>query len=272
MPEIAEVETVKRILQKKVIGKTITAVEIIYPKTVINDLEEFKSKIINQTITDVQRQGKWLIFEMTDLYLLSHLRMEGRYQLKKADEPILKHEHVILYFNDGTCLKYADSRKFGRMMLVDKQDLHQVKELNKLGIEPLTGRLTEDYLLTKFKHRRLPIKSLLLDQTIISGLGNIYANEVLFAAKINPWRLGNTITNKEMTSLIKETDRIIEEAIKMGGTTIHSFAAEDGVFGNYQDKLQVHGRLNKPCNICQTLIKKDKINGRGTYYCPKCQK
>lgn len=272
MPEIAEVETVRRTLRNKIVNKKIIKVNLIYDKTISTDKKEFQENILNQSIVDILRRGKWLIFELDDYYLLSHLRMEGKYFLKDSNDEIVKHEHVIFSLNDGSDLRYHDTRKFGRMLLAKKELIKEINELNKQGYEPNDDNLTAEYLLAKFKNKTLPIKSILLDQTIISGLGNIYANEVLFQAKINPLKKGKDLTKRDCQKIINASNQIIAKAIEMGGTTIKSYTSSLGVTGNFQQYLKVHKRDKEPCYQCGTLIKNIKVNGRSTYYCEKCQK
>ncbi|HIS18412.1 MAG TPA: DNA-formamidopyrimidine glycosylase [Candidatus Coprovivens excrementavium] len=271
MPEIAEVETVRQTLKKRILNKKIKNVNVLYERIIESDLEEFKKNLIGLEFKDILRKGKWLLFDIGDYYLCSHLRMEGKYFIKKHDEVIDKHEHVIFSFEDGTDLRYHDTRKFGRMNLVLKDKLDTVEGVRKQGIEPIDSNLTKEYLYEKFHKKKLPMKTLLLDQTIISGLGNIYADEVLFGARIKPMRLGNTITLEECDKIVKSSREIIEEAIKCGGTTIRSYTSSLGVTGRFQQNLMVHKRENEECKICHSLIKKIVIGGRSTYYCEKCQ-
>ncbi len=272
MPEIAEVETVRNTLKKKILHKKIIDINIIYGKIIENDLEEFKKILIGKEFIDIKRKGKWLMFELDDYYLLSHLRMEGKFFLKNSDEEIAKHEHIIFTFADNTDLRYHDTRKFGRMNLVKKEDILKVEAIKKQGYEPLSKELTKDYLYNKINNKHIPIKTLLLDQTIISGLGNIYANEVLFYAGINPSRHGVSITLLECEKIIKASNEVIKKAIECGGTTIKSYTSSLGVTGRFQQYLAVHKRENEPCIHCGTPINKVKIGGRSTYFCPKCQK
>lgn len=272
MPEIAEVETVRNTLKKQILHKRIKEVKILYEKMIEGKKEEFKENLIGDEFIDIKRRGKWLIFELNNHYLLSHLRMEGKYFLKTEQEPIEKHEHVIITFLDNTDLRYHDTRKFGRMSLIKKEELETNEKIKKQGYEPGEKDLTVEYLLNKFKNKNIAIKTLLLDQTIISGLGNIYANEVLFASNINPFKKGKEITKVEVKRIINSSNKIIKKAIELGGTTIKSYTSSLGVTGRFQQELMVHKKENEECKICHTLIKNDKINGRSTYYCPCCQK
>ena len=229
------------------------------------------------TFQEILRRGKWLIFDLGEYYLCSHLRMEGKYFIKKHEEPIDKHEHVIFELDDGYDLRYADVRKFGRMDLVKRELLDTVEGVNKQGREPVDNdlakdQLTKEYLYEKFHDKKLPLKELLLDQTIISGLGNIYADEVAFGARLNPLKEGKDITLKDCEIIIDSAREIITKAIEEGGTTIRSYTSSLGVTGNYQNFLMVHKREGEPCKMCGTEIKRIKVGGRSTYFCPKCQK
>lgn len=272
MPEIAEVETVRQTLRKKILGKRIKNINILYERIIETDLNEFKTKLIGLSFDDILRKGKWLLFSIGDYYLCSHLRMEGKYYLKNHNDTIEKHEHIIFTFEDDTDLRYHDTRKFGRMALIAKDQITNYLPVSKQGLEPIDSKLTKEYLYNKIKSSNISIKTLLLDQTIISGLGNIYANEVLFSSQINPFQKGKETTIQDCQKIITSSKKIITEAIKCGGTTIKSYTSSLGVIGTYQTHLMVHKRENAPCKICHTKIEKEFINGRSTYYCPKCQK
>lgn len=272
MPEIAEVETVRNTLKNRILGKKIKKVKINYAPIIQSDVKEFERILPGLTFKDINRIGKWLIFELGEYCLLSHLRMEGKYFLKSIAEKVEKHEHIIFEFTDDTTLRYHDTRKFGRMILVPKDKLAEVEAIKKQGIEPNSPDLTKEYLFAKLKKKNIPIKTILLDQTIISGLGNIYANEVLFASKINPLKKGSEITLADCEKIKNSAGKIIMQAIKDGGTTIRSYTSSLGVTGLFQTKLMVHKREGEPCRICQTPIENIKVGGRSTYYCPKCQK
>ena len=271
MPELAEVETVRRTLKKKILHKKIVKVDIYYPNMIESDINEFKN-IVGSEFIDIHRKGKWLIFELNNYYLLSHLRMEGKYFIKDIEQPLEKHEHIVFTFIDNTDLRYHDTRKFGRMNLIKKENINNIESLNKQGFEPNSKQLTKEYLYNKISKKNLHIKTLLLDQTIISGLGNIYADEVLFESKINPLKKGNEITIEECQKIIDASGKIIKKDIENGGTTIRSYTSSLGVYGHYQDYLKVHKRENEKCKNCDNIIKRIKVNGRSTYYCSNCQK
>lgn len=267
MPEGPEVETVRRTLKHFVLHRTITKVTVRYPKIIDGDTEAFVQAVTNQTIEDIRRKGKYLIFILDDVAFISHLRMEGKYNIKPADTLYQKHDHIIFHLDDGTTLRYNDTRKFGRMKLVDKDHYLEVLPLSKLGPDPFSATFEEVY--PKIHQSHLPIKTLLLDQSLMCGIGNIYANEICFAMKMDPRTRASRLSKKRVKELIVVTRQILEEAIKQGGTTIHSFDA-NGITGLFQVKLKVHAQTT--CQECGSPIKKIQLNGRGTYFCPVCQK
>lgn len=272
MPELPEVETVKETLKRLVLNKKITNVIINYPNIIeYPSSDEFKKKIINQTIIDMKRRGKWLMFELNDYYLLSHLRMEGRYYFKEKGDESLKHEHIIFELDKKYELRYIDARKFGRMHLLLKDNIEDVRPLNELGLEPWDNKLNIKYLSEKYKNKKLPIKTVLLDQSIIVGIGNIYADEILFLSKINPLKKANDLLDKDLENIIKYTREVLEQAIKGGGTTIKSYESSEGVHGRFQTNLLVHNHEGDLCKTCGSKIIKIRVGGRGTYYCPTCQ-
>lgn len=271
MPELPEVETVKETLKKKILNRTILSCQIHYPNIVASpNKEEFEYQIQNQKIWDIKRRGKWLQFVLDDYFLLSHLRMEGKYFLKSPKEERLKHEHVTFFLDSKEELRYHDTRKFGRMYLIKKEMIDDCKPLKQLGLEPWDESLTTSYLLSQYKKKKLPIKTVLLDQSIIAGIGNIYADEILFLSKINPYKVTNTLTKKDCMNIITNTKQVLEKAIALGGTTIRSYTSSEGVHGRFQNELFIHGK--ESCSLCGLSVKKDFIGGRGTYYCEKCQR
>ena len=272
MPELPEVETVRRGLLDKVLNRVIKGIRVNYPKIIeYPSISLFKKEIVGQKINDISRYGKWLIFVLDDFYLLSHLRMEGKYFIKSSKDVDLKHEHVIFELDDKTELRYMDVRKFGKMHLIPKDKIKEIGPLRELGLEPWDENLTLEYLQDKFSKKRLPIKSVLLDQSIIVGIGNIYADEILFLAKINPYTRAMDLNDDSIKNIIKYTRIVLEEAIKAGGTTIRSYSSVNGIHGMFQQNLNVHSRSGEACPVCGSEVIKVKIGGRGTYYCNKCQ-
>lgn len=270
MPELPEVETVKETLKKHLLGNKIIDVNINYDKIIeYPTSDEFKRLIIGEKINDIKRRGKWLMFDLDRYYLLSHLRMEGKYFIKTKNEEHSKHEHIIFCLDDNRELRYLDTRKFGKMHLIKKDEVLDRKPLNELGKEPWDETLTTSYLKEKYKNKKLPIKTVILDQSIIVGIGNIYADEILFLSKINPLKKANELNDSDLINIIKYTKEVLEKAIKQGGTTIRSYESSEGVHGRFQQSLLVHNKDICPC--CNSKITKIRVGGRGTYYCEKCQ-
>lgn len=272
MPEIVEVRVVAKVLKSELLGKKIKRVQILYPGIIDEDVSTFIKDVENKTFIDIKTCGKWLLFNLGDKTMLSHLRMEGKYFYVPTNYEITKHDHVIFNLDNGYDLRYNDVRKFGKLLTVETDKVKDSPHIKKLGIEPDNKDLTPYYLLDKLKDKKIPIKEALLDQTIINGLGNIYANEVLFASKINPFKKSCDINLEEAQNIINSSSKIISRSFELGGTTIKSYTSSLGVIGHYQDELKVQSRENKPCLICGTPIKRKKLNGRSVFYCEKCQK
>lgn len=271
MPELPEVETVKETLRKQVIGKIISEVFIYHENTIVfPTIPLLKEQIKNEKILEVHRRGKWLLFELDHYYLLSHLRMEGKYFIRDMMENKMPHELVKFCFTDKTSLRYHDTRKFGKMHLIRKEDVWNSLPLNVLGLEPWDSKLTSSYLKAKYQGKTIPIKTALLDQSIITGIGNIYADEILYLSHISPLKKCSNLTKKEREDIIQYTREVLNHAISLGGTTIRSFSSSEGVHGLFQNELYVHEQ--KKCPTCNADILKIKVGGRGTYYCPNCQK
>lgn len=273
MPELPEVESVVRALKNRILNYRIMDVEI-YLDNIIDypNKEEFTTNIKNQEIVDVTRRGKWIVIELTHYYLLVHLRMEGKFFLKETAIKREKHEHIIFHLNNGKELRYRDTRKFGKMLLLPKEELENAKPFRKIGVEPFGEELTVDYLKSKFKSKIIPIKTSLLDQTIIAGIGNIYVDEILFLSHVYPGKKTSSLSKKQITSIVQYTKEVLTKAVEEGGTKIRTYTSMDGEPGHYQNYLNVHTKSGSPCPNCGTLIEKIKIGGRGTYYCKKCQK
>ena len=271
MPELPEVETVKRVLLPIVKDRTIVKINI-KRKTIVNNLEEeFISYYVNERFLDISRIGKFLIFHLTnDKVLVSHLRMEGKYIELLENEPDTKYARVVFHLDNNHKLCYDDSRSFGRMIISSETTFMKEKEIAKLGPEPF---IVEDVtsLVNKCKRISLPIKTALLSQELITGLGNIYVDEVLFASKIHPLTPAKLISKNEWETIIKESQRILNAAIKAGGSTIKSYHPGKDIDGNFQTSLLAYGRNGQECAICHTKMRFIKVNGRGTTFCPHCQ-
>ncbi len=272
MPELPEVESVRRGLINTIVGKTITRVSVLWPRIIQSpSVDEFKTILVNQTIHDVKRRGKFLLIYLDDYVIISHLRMEGKYFFKQKDEERDKHTHVLFDFDDSTQLRYNDVRKFGRMAVVNKGQETINKSILKLGPEPFAKELKIENMKKYLQNKTKAIKTILLDQSMVAGIGNIYADEILYHAQINPKRSGNSLTDEELSDLHAAIIFIMNKAIEYGGSTIRTYHNMLGEDGTYQRFHQVYGKESEPCSRCTTAIEKIQLNGRGTHYCPYCQ-
>jgi len=287
MPELPEVETVRLQLLHKVLNKTIAKVEVFHSKTTDND-KTFNKKLIDKKISDIRRVGKLMIFDFAkekDLFLLVHLKMTGQFFYVKNDETTggghatnekdgknLPHKHtrVAIHFKDKSTLFFNDMRLFGYMKIADATTVE--KAIARFGPEPIAADFEPEHFINILNERKTSIKAVLLNQSLVAGLGNIYVDEALFTAKIRPSRLANKVTKKEALAVAKASGDIMKKAITVGGTTFQHFVDTGGETGNYTDFLKVFGKQNTPCPVCATTIKKIKVAGRGTHYCPNCQK
>ena len=280
MPELPEVEVVRLFLDANLIGKTISSLEIITQKSFVGDSKQ----VINQTIIKTSRIGKQLSLHLkNDLILLFHLKMTGQiimgksvlgHPTPKEDKTVLPNKSTRLFFtfSDDSKLFFNDQRKFGWVKLLNQIEL--VESQKNLGRDILDPLFTPRYILKQLKNTTRPIKVLLLDQSKFAGIGNIYANDALFLAKINPFTPSNKINIKQAILIHHFLSKIMSESIKNGGSTAkdNKYVHPDGSMGRHQFSFQVYQREKEPCLVCNTPIKKVTIGGRGTFYCPKCQK
>ena len=267
MPELVEVETTRRDLSKVIEGKVINKVAVYLDKIVYNKKDFFIKTIEGQTVNKVKRRGKWLLFELDENYVIIHFRMEGRFYHLPLDAKKDKHDYVIFYF-DAFSLHYNDPRLFGKMEVIKKDELVKFFLDKKLGLEYTDSNLTPKYLKEKFKSHHTDIKKMLLDQSFITGIGNIYADEILFESNISPKSYADKLSKNKLQEIIDNTKIVFERSLKCKGT----YPNIDGKRGTFENYLKVHKRENEPCYECGTIIKKEKVGGRGTYYCPKCQR
>ena len=246
MPELPEVETVKNVLLPIVKGRKIIKIDVYRAKTIEGNVDEFVSLLTNQTFLDVSRVGKYLIFHLTnDLIIISHLRMEGKYYEFLESEDDSKYAKVIFHLDNNHKLCYDDSRAFGIMKLSKESEYKKEEMLAKLGPEPF---YVDDVapLLKKCRNSKKPIKTALLDQTLITGLGNIYVDETLYASKIHPLTPANKITRNEWEAIIKNSREILHMAIEMGGSTIKSYHPGKDIDGNFQTRIKIYGKEGYP--------------------------
>lgn len=274
VPELPEVETVRRTLTGLVRGKTIKSVEIRWPNIIKRpaEPEEFARNLIGETIQSIGRRGKFLLFYLDHFVMVSHLRMEGKYGLHQAEDPDDKHVHVVFTMTDGTQLRYRDVRKFGTMHLFHPGEEMRELPLSQLGPEPDDKEFTDAYLKERLMKTNRAVKTALLDQKAVVGLGNIYVDEALFRAGIHPETKANQLSAKKIKKLHEEIKNTLQEAIDAGGSTVRSYINSQGEIGMFQLRHFVYGKKDKPCKTCGTMISKIVVGGRGTHFCAKCQK
>ena len=273
MPEKPEVITVVNNLKTKILGRLITDCNVFWDNIISYPVsDEFRKMVIGQKINDITTRGKWIVVMLDKYGLLIHLRMEGKFMFRSKGEFISKHEHVEFILDDEISFRFHDVRKFGKMHLISKDDLYNVEPLRLLGKEFDDVTLTGEYLYKSIHDKKLPVKTVLLDQTIICGIGNIYDDEILFMSKIHPLRKACDISLEECDTIVDNTRRVLKRAISLGGTTIKSFTSSEGVHGLFQNELLVHGKAGRMCPNCSDVLKKIKVGGRGTHFCENCQK
>lgn len=291
MPELPEVEVIRRGLQKKLPGHQVKRLEIKVPTILMPEPQLFHKILPDQRISEVKRRGKYLILKFETHHLLIHLRMTGQltyWDASKPDSsgfylqketglqrtrqhPVDKHTHFIIYWKNGNALYYRDIRKFGRIELLSQDELIKHPSLLSLGIEPFTKDYTFESFHKLFKSHRV-IKALLLDQHAIAGLGNIYCDEALFLAGIHPGTPANNLSLEKQTLLFETIQTVLKKGIEFGGTSLKDYIDSDGKKGSNQEKLYVYGRKDKACRTCHSKINKITLVQRGTHFCPHCQK
>ena len=287
MPELPEVEVVKRSLKSLMLNKTIRYFVIKNSKLRYKiDHKQF-SNIKNVKVKSISRKSKYLIISLSNnLCVLIHLGMTGKFffvkknDLKKLsfyynkNDYIKKHDHLIMVLRNNNKVVYNDVRKFGFIKIIEKNHLFKSKHLKNLGPEPLTKKFNLGYSLGYFKNRNLNIKNCLMSQSFISGIGNIYANEILFKSKIIPTKAVKELKKHKVKNLIIATKKILKSSIEKGGSSIQNFKSANGMEGTFQDNFKVYNREGLKCSRinCYAIIKKQIIGQRSTFFCPKCQK
>ncbi|MCV3728598.1 DNA-formamidopyrimidine glycosylase [Ureaplasma miroungigenitalium] len=275
MPELPEVQVIVNHLNELVLNKKIKDIEVFLPKILKNQTpDQFINRFKNQEILEIQRHGKYLLFFMDNNDVIAvHLRMEGKFFYLEKEEFVNRaHAHIVFYLQNGYKLVYHDTRQFGTFHVYDKTDYLNSKELQKVNKDPLDKTVDANFFYAQLSKSNKDIKTLLLDQTKISGIGNIYANEILFACQIHPATKASSLKRQDFTNLYTHAKNILATSIEHNGTSIHSFKVDKDKQGSYQSLLQVHGRDKENCFHCPSIIEKIKLNGRGTYFCPRCQK
>lgn len=271
MPELPEVETIRRDLSRLIVGKKILDIFTDSPKQVQPSLIKVKKAIVGATIKKIGRRAKLLqIFLSNGQILAVHLKLTGRLLVRKKGAPKDDWQHVVISLSGNKELRFADLRKFGWIRLVGKDELGIMNK--ELGIEPLTSGFTKEKFIQIIHSSTRPIKLILLDQKKIAGIGNIYANDALFLAKIRPDKPAKKLNNSEIKKLKEAIIRVLKAGIKYRGASDQYYLDALGRKGSYQDHFLTYGREGKKCFDCKGEIRKIKVGGRGTFFCPRCQK
>lgn len=273
MPELPEVETVRRSLEHKVEGRRIVRVEMLLPRLIKwPSAGDFSAYILRRTIKHLDRRGKYLLFRLEgEMTLVVHLRMTGRLYYVQSGEQPDRFTHIIFHLDNGDKLFYADTRTLGTLYAMEESELWRIAGLANMGPEPLSKEFTLEYFTEAIRKRKGRIKALLLNQQIIGGLGNIYVDESLAIAGIDPDRTACTLSSEETERLYAAINQTIADGIAHGGTTFRDYRDGEGRSGSHQHHLLVYGRKGQPCRNCATLIERKESAGRGTHYCPCCQ-
>ena len=265
MPELPEVETIARALKPDLVGRIILSADLRWARTLATPSpSQFKKQVAGQEIVDVSRRAKFIVIHLKNYNLLIHLRMSGDLVIRTGKIKPEKHDRLLLYLSDHTYLAFNDTRKFGRVWFTDQPE----KFLGKLGPEPLEKNFTAQWLFENLHKRKRQLKPLLLDQTFLAGLGNIYTDECLHIAKLHPLALSNTVTQKQAQALREAIRAVLKEGIRRNGASI------DWVYrgGDYQNHFRVYDREGKTCLVCGKKIQKFTVGQRGTHVCPNCQR
>ncbi|CCQ60315.1 DNA-formamidopyrimidine glycosylase [Crocosphaera watsonii] len=277
MPELPEVETVCRGLNQLTFGQTIEGAEVLLDRTLAYppSSQEFLDQIQNATFDKWQRRGKYLLVPLQEKKgcLGVHLRMTGQLLWVKENEPLSRHTRLRLFCNQSQELRFVDIRTFGKVWWVPPNQPPEniITGLQKLGPEPFAKEFSIDYFINRLKRRQRNIKTILLDQAIVAGMGNIYADEALFKSGILPTTLGKDLTPQQVKRLREAMIEVLKTAIDQGGTTFSDFRGVTGINGNYGGVAWVYGRHKQPCRVCGTPIEKIKLGGRSSHFCPQCQ-
>jgi formamidopyrimidine-DNA glycosylase len=282
MPELPEVETVRRGLEPILVGNEFARVEQRRPDLRFPLPQRFAERLSGRKVEALDRRAKYLLAQLDDgEVLVMHLGMTGRFSINGAAmTPPPKHEHIVFHLGDGTQVRYSDARRFGYMDLIPRGSLDSHALFKRLGVEPLSPAFTPQWLAMRLKGKATSIKAALVDQRLIAGLGNIYACEALFRARISPMRLAGTLATKsgkptkQTEALVAAVKAVLEDAIRAGGSSLRDYKRADGRLGRFQHRFKVYGREGKPCarKGCGGTVRRIVQGGRSTFYCPTCQR
>lgn len=272
MPELPEVETVKNALVPELTGRTIVRVELFSP-TIRTPLAPLKKALPGRKILNLRRRARYIAAKLDNgNFLVIHLGMTGVVRVEDPAVPRRKHEHVFLHLDNGMAFRFEDVRRFGELEVHPAAKNGLPAKFDTFGPEPLTDDFSPEYLYARSRNVKGAVKNFIMDNTIVVGIGNIYATETLFAAKIDPRKPAGALTRPQCRRITEQAKRILKRAIAAGGTTIADFKQVDGSEGKFTVELQIYGKTGEPCPHCGTLLRSVKIGGRTSVFCPLCQK
>ncbi|NUY39869.1 bifunctional DNA-formamidopyrimidine glycosylase/DNA-(apurinic or apyrimidinic site) lyase [Wolbachia endosymbiont of Litomosoides brasiliensis] len=270
MPELPEVEVISNFLFNEIKNKQISSVTVNNWNLRIPITQNIDNILKGKGINNIKRRGKYIIWHIdNDMAVIIHLGMSGKLIYAKNNQAQNKHDHVVFSFSDNTSIIFNDPRRFGLVIVLNKEQ--EVSFFNDFGIEPLTDELNGGYLHKLLKNKKINIKSALMDNKLIAGIGNIYASESLFRARISPLRSAQDLTYKECKKLATEIKNTLSDAIIAGGSTLKDYTQPSGSRGHFQNSFYVYSKVQKPCKICNNIITLIRQNGRSTYFCNACQ-
>ena len=276
MPELPEVETVRRDLEKEVVGRRIKTVEVNGLRSIRRhtNKKQFISRIEGQKIDAIERRGKNILISLGDDYLVCHLGMSGQLLKAAVKDPVVKHTHVTITFTQGGQLRFVDPRTFGEMFVAAKDNLRaEASELHDLGFDPIEDVMSWNDFGNRLIAKKVKLKTLLMDQKFVAGIGNIYSDEILWTAGLRYDRGSETVSTQEVRRLYRAIGEVLQEAIKMRGSSLADEQYRDlyGNVGTYQNEHKVYARDGEPCRRCRHIIERVKWGGRSAFYCPGCQ-
>ena len=274
MPELPEAENICRALDRALRNRRIVKVEVFTPAMRTSLLPLKSAALEGVRIAGTRRRGRYVVADLEDgRALLMHFGMSGVVRVEGPEVPRRKHEHVFLHLDDGKIFRFECTRRFSLLEAVSEMGPDGwPKELGKLGVEPLSQEFDGDYLYSSSRRRHAAVKLLLMDNSVVTGIGNIYANEALFSARVSPLRPASELTRAECRRIVAAAKEILARAIDAGGTTISDFLNVDGSEGKFVRELRIYGRAGQPCPVCGCVVESVRQGGRSSFYCPKCQK
>jgi formamidopyrimidine-DNA glycosylase len=273
MPELPEIETVCRSLRPHLLGRTIERVDVLEPRLRIRVDENALARLVGRRIVDIRRTAKYIVILLSeDLAWVFHLGMSGKLICVEPDTARRKHDHIIVHLDRGGEFRYHDPRRFGLSLVTNKDHLRELPQLRDLGIDPFDAELTGEYLFGFTRRSDRRIRDLLLDQQIVAGLGNIYANEILNLTGIKPTLRARRLTRTQARALAQAIPALLQEAIRWCGTSFSDYRDADDKLGQFQNHLRVYDRDGEKCRLCPSVIKRVAIGNRSAFYCPSCQK